>query len=227
MPQDTDGRWAGATTFPVAPTTINDGQGHTMPDARGLFVLHAVLLNTGKVLCFSGHVERVMYAPVCYLFNPRSPGVTMAPIGFPAGADLFCCHYVVVPDGRVLAVGGSQHDSHDPVTGNVVYRGSTGAKTIGLLDPATESWSLSSTGAARNELRQGRWYPTAVMLPDGRAAVFSGRRELTDSGTFPPGVSSPGIADMVEILSPPDWASTELTGAARELPIYPGLHLDK
>lgn len=227
MPQDTDGRWTGATPFNVAPTTIDDGQGHTMTDHRGLFVLHAALLHTGEVLCFSGHVEVAMYAPLCYLFDPSNSGALLSPIAFPPGADLFCCHYVMVPDGRLLAMGGSQHDAHHPVSGDVVYRGSTGSKTIGLFDPVARSWSLSSTGGTRNELRQGRWYPTAVLLPDGRVAVFSGRRELDETGSFPAGVSPPGIADMVELLVPPDWSSVELTGATRELPIYPGLHLAK
>lgn len=227
MPQNADGRWLGATPFNIAPTTIDDGQGHTMTDHRGLFVLHAAMMHTGQVVCFSGHVEVAMYAPVCYLFDPAAPAALLSPIAFPPGADLFCCHYVHVPDGKLLALGGSQHDSHNPVGGALVYRGSTGSKTIGLFDPVTRSWSLSMTGGTLNELRQGRWYPTAVVLADGRVAAFSGRRELDDSGNFPAGVGPAGIADMVEILAPPDWASTELSGATRELPIYPGLHLGK
>lgn len=225
MPQNLDGRWAGAVTFNVADTTINDGQGHSMTDKRGLFVLHAVMLHTGKVLCFCGHVEVAMYAAVSYLFDPKNPAQQLRRQAFPAGADLFCCHYVTVPDGKVLAMGGSQHDSHNPVGGALVYRGSTGSKTIGLFDPVAETWRLSRTGGAINELQQGRWYPTAVMLGDGRVAVFSGRRELDDAGNAPPGVPYPHIARMVEILSPPDWSSTELQNAGKDLPIYPGLHL--
>jgi hypothetical protein len=227
MPQNTDGRWTGVTTFNVAATTIDDGQGHTMTDNRGFFVLHAALMHTGKVLCFSGHVEVAMYAPLSYLFDPATPSAQLTPIAFPPGADLFCCHYVTVPDGKLLALGGSQHDAHHPVNGAVVYRGSTGSKTIGLFDPVAGCWSLSRTGCSVNELKQGRWYPTAVLLADGRVAVFSGRRELDDRGDFPSGVGAAGIADMVEILSPPDWSSTELTGGTFELPIYPGMHLAK
>jgi hypothetical protein len=232
MPDDQDGRWMGRTPFAIANTTISDGQGHTMTDARGLFVLHAALLHTGKVICFAGHVERIMYAPVCYLFDPSAPTATMPPISFPSGSDLFCCHYIQVPDGKLLAIGGSQHDSHHPVTGNIVYRGSTGTKTIALFDPSAESWSMARTGGVVNELKQGRWYPTAVLLPDGRAAIFSGRRELDDRGNFPSGVGPAGIASMVEILTGPDWGSTAMTDANTATPfpdlaIYPGMHLAK
>jgi hypothetical protein len=225
MPFDTYGRWSGATAFPIANPTVDDGHGHTFVDSRGLFVLHAILLHTGKILCFSGHVEVSMYAPLCYLFDPKDPGAVMSPIAFPAGADLFCCHYVQIPDGRILAMGGSQHD-HGSGAGTV-YRGSTGSKTVGIFDPDTgvPSWTLSRSGAAINELVQGRWYPTAVTLPDGRVAVFSGRRELDDAGSPPPGVPAPYIADAVEILSPPDWSSQILAGGTKPLPIYPGMHL--
>jgi hypothetical protein len=229
MPLNQDGRWTGATLFNIAPTTIGDGQGRTMPDARGLFVLHAALLHTGEVLCFAGHVEGAMYAPLCYLFNPSTPGALMPAINFPAGTDLFCCHYVQVPDGKLLAMGGSQHDSHDPITPTTIhYRGSNGARTIALFDPDLRRWTASQPDG----LQQGRWYPTAVTLPDGRVAVFSGRRELTEAGRLPAGVPPHGIADMVEILTGPSWASVamadhEVARPFPRLPIYPGMHLAK
>lgn len=218
-PPNVDGVWTGATTFPLAPPnpSIDDGFGVTMTDTRGLFVLHAILLHTGKVLCFSGHVEGMMYAPLFYLFDPALPATPLTPIDFPGRPDMFCAHYVQLPDGRILAAGGSQHDMM--VGAAVAYRGSSGTKTIGIFDPVTSSWAMSQTGAAVNEIAQGRWYPTLVTLPDGRVAVFSGRRE---AGSGAPG---PQIADEVEILSPPDWKATTLSGATKVLPIYPGLHL--
>jgi hypothetical protein len=220
----TDGRWTPAQLFPVSPPVVNDGHGHSFTDTRGLFVLHAVLLHTGKVLCFCGHVELSMYAPLCYEFDPKNPTTAMAAISFPPEADLFCCHYVQIFDGRILAAGGSE--LHDLTHAGFVSGGSTGAKTIGLYDPMTSSWSISQSWLRRHEMDQGRWYPTLVSLPDARVAVFSGRRE---SGS---GVASPSIADAVEIIAPPsssdgqpDWSATEVSGANKALPIYPGLHL--
>lgn len=243
MPLNTDGQWLGTNPFNITSPTIHDTAGHSFVDTRGLFVLHAFLLHTGKVLCFCGHVEGMNYAPLCYLFDPTNPTGLMAPITFPAGADPFCGHYVQIPDGRVLAVGGSQMDVGvvdntlpDPsATPGYVYRGSTGEKIIAIFDPApgVENWFQSNVGGVGNLLKQGRWYPTAVNLPDGRVAVFSGRRELDIAGNPPPGVSNDLIADMVEIISPAtagdwgsmNWRSQELTGATKKLPIYPGMHL--
>jgi Domain of unknown function (DUF1929) len=166
------------------------------------------------VLCFCGHVETAMYAPLCYLFDPQNPSKALSPIAFPAGADLFCCHYVQILDGRILAAGGSE--LHGLTEQGFHDNGSTGSKTIALFDPVNEQWTVSKTGADINELLQGRWYPTLVSLPDGRVAVFSGRRELGATTL---------IADVLEIMEPPDWNTRELTGANKTLPIYPGLHL--
>jgi len=233
MPLNTEGQWTGATPFNIADPTIHDTAGHSYLDTRGLFVLHTALLHTGKVLCFGGHVEFMNYAPLCYVFDPKNAGAQMTAITFPAGADPFCAHYVQLSDGKILVIGGSQHDvgtldntlPNPLLTPGYVYRGSTGEKTIALFDPSTETWARSKTGATPNDLQQGRWYPTAVTLADGRVAAFSGRRELDDAGNSPPGVPAPHIADMVEILSPPNWSSTELTGGTKALPIYPALHL--
>jgi hypothetical protein len=234
MPLDTDGQWTNGTgatgsssTFTIANPTVNDGHGQSFTDTRGLFVLHAVLLHTGKVLIFCGHVELSMYAPLCYEFDPATPTASLPAQSFPPGADLFCCHYVNLHDGRVLAVGGSE--THGLLATEFNVHGSSGSKTIALYDPLATGmkWSVSaqSNGTA-NELGQGRWYPTLVTLPDGRVAVFSGRRE-TGSG-----VSYPPIADKVEIISQTstsnlDWSAQDLTGSGstKALPIYPGLHL--
>ena len=60
----TEGLWIDGGKIRVADVRITDGQhtsptdpNHTILDKRGLFVIHAVLLHTGKVLWFCGHVE--------------------------------------------------------------------------------------------------------------------------------------------------------------------------
>jgi hypothetical protein len=206
-PPSAAGEWSAPVDFPVPNPTLNDGLGHTLVDNRGLFVLHAVVLKTGKVLCFCGHVEASFYAPKSYLFDPNNPTTQLVPIDFPTGMDLFCCHYVTIPDGRVLVVGGSDTDFS--------HHGSVGAKNVAIFDPDTSLWSEAMVGGNPVRLLQGRWYPTAVLLPDGRVFVASGRPEH-NGGT---------IADKVEILTPPNWDTTELSGATMQLPIYPGLHL--
>ena len=174
MPPSTTGQWTGALSFVVADQPLSDGVGHSIPppgDNRGLFVLHAVLLHTGKVLCFGGHAEGAFYPPLSYVFDPDDPGRTMTPIPFPAGMDLFCCHYVQLPNGRILVMGGSEQDFRN--------HGSRGARNIIFFEPtATDPFGAwVNTG---NDMAQGRWYPTPVMLPDGRVMVVSGRPEFPE-----------------------------------------------
>ncbi len=253
MPPSTTGQWTGAFSFVISDQPLRDDAHppHTIIDDRGLFVLHAVLLHTGKVLCFGGHVETAYYPPLSYVFDPDDPGALMTPIPFPAGMDLFCCHYVQLPNGRILVVGGSDKD--------FMGHSSHGANNICFFEPSTSPpfgrWV--NTG---NDMIHGRWYPTPVLLPDGRVIVVSGRRELTwvflntaariaagayraadidkiafqrDTGTYWRLLStaptwapiSVAISDKVEILSPPHRKSKEQIGATKQLPIYPGLHL--
>ena len=122
-----DGCRDGLQRFRVPNATIRDTAGHSIIDSRGLFVIHAALLRTGKVLMFGGHVEDSHYATRSYIFNPDNPSVQMTPRPFPTGADLFCCHMVQVPDGRILAMGGSEnfHAAGDT---------SFGAKHIAIYD---------------------------------------------------------------------------------------------
>ena len=180
----TDGQWESPQVFQVPDQTRFDRSGvNSVVDKRGLFVLHSFLLRSGKVLVFCGHTENADYGGnpnglvsagyrgVSYVFDPGSPNTNMVPKYFPRGMDLFCCHYVQIPDGRVLVVGGSL-DFH--------MHGSVGAKNICFFDPTTEQWVLSTTGSRTNELAQGRWYPTAVLMGNGEVAVFSGRDEGVD-----------------------------------------------
>jgi len=244
------GAWIDGFNIKVADVRITDGLHtsptdpfHTILDKRGLFVIHAVLLHTGKVLWFCGHVEDGHYALKSYLFDYRNPGAQLASQDFVLHnpslargahlpndpntgdfhADLFCSHFVHTHDGKVLVVGGSDPDYSVPGGGG---HGSVGETYIHLFDPVTETWSSAMNGATPSRLRQGRWYPTAVMLGDGRVAVFSGRREFAAGpANATPAAIKAGTADEVEILTPPDYDSTLLTGANIRLPIYPGLHL--
>ena len=212
-PPSAVGRWVDYGTFsvPLPSPAISDTAGHTITDNRGLFVLHAVLMHTGKVLVFSGHAEYAHYATESYVLTVEAtaPNHTLERVSFPAGIDLFCCHYVQIADGKILAVGGSDPDFQ--------AHGSRGARTICTFDPDTKVWERKS-----EYLAQGRWYPTAVLLGDGRVLVFSGRRESNPLLTSPPA----NIADAVEVIHPPDFQPHYVTGGATlRLPLYPGLHL--
>jgi hypothetical protein len=128
--------------------------------------------------------------------------------------DLFCCHTVFLPDGRLLAVGGDGAGLHDNVS-------------LHVYDPVLEQWSKIAGRTAPAlpgvtyppGMVAGRWYPTAVVLADGSVGVFSGD-------------STAGLVVDAEILRPPDFLPAVITGGRRvtggsERPLfmYPGMHL--
>ena len=232
MAKSDTGEWKGPRPFAVLPVPTTDTLGNRVTDNRGLFVLHAALLYTGKVLVFSGHLEDMDYAHYSYEFDPEHPDSLGSRTPFPDFAghgDLFCCHMVQLHDGRILAVGGSE--PFHKTTGDT----SSGGKHIAFYDPSTHRWDRIVSGAARPALRQGRWYPTAVVLGSGDVLVFSGRTELNPRDPRPPHnliFSSPNVvgfaAETIEILRAPSYAPALLPRPAdKALPIYPGLHLMK
>lgn len=227
MPPATEGVWRVPQSVPFKAKDLFDrGNKHKINDTRGLFVIHAVHLHTGKVLWFCGHTEDLLYPQASYVFDPRKPGDPPKEAKIPAGLDLFCCHYVQIPDGKILVVGGSQIDRHHATSfnRNRDYRGSRGASTIATFDPKTEKW------AKVGSLLQGRWYPTAVLLGDGSVVVISGRREDVElTWTIPQAeelLRNHLIADKVEHLRAPDYGKpVNVAGAEKAIPIYPGIHL--
>jgi hypothetical protein len=191
------------------------------------------LLHTGRVLMFSGgwELSELLHrswswdptlAPSTALgrwFMPEFDDTPPPHAGVPTTSDdpdidLFCCHTVALPDGRLLAVGGDGASSHDNVS-------------LHVYDPVLERWSKIAGRPAPAlpgvvyppGMVAGRWYPTAVVLADGSVAVFSG--------------DSPGpIVIDAEILRPPDYLPQVITGGRRvtggsEQPLftYPGMHL--
>ena len=210
MPHDTTvsdhpitGRWSDIQRTPGDSRAIGDG--------FGVFAVHAALLNTGDVLLFSGRVESGQFLYDSWILDPRS-GRGRGPQPFNPGLgpeatwsqdndiDLFCAHHVFIEDGRLLVVGGA---------GGTVEGDADGIAAIHIFDPATERWDkLPGT------MNSGRWYPTAVGLPNGDVAVFSGRPDS-------------GVVEQAEILKQPTYMPQVISGGDRPLPIYPGLHMVK
>ena len=212
----THGAWDAPVDNAIPTETIRypivGNPGLSTLDDRDLFVIHAALLHTGKVLWFSGHAEFMHYAEVSFVFDPNALTLTRVP--FPTGMDLFCCHFAQLEDGRLLVVGGSDPDFNT--------HGSRGARNIVLFDPMPSPGFPAGRWKDTNQkLLQGRWYPTLVTLGDGRVLVFSGRLERGRAN------APADIANWVEVLSPPDFTPRRLTGVDMQLPLYPGLHLGR
>ncbi|WP_187687384.1 galactose oxidase-like domain-containing protein [Nocardia wallacei] len=119
--------------------------------------VHAALLHTGDVLFFAGSGNdpdrldahefrtRVWHYPNPGLAAPDTP------------IDLFCAGHTLLPDGRLLAVGGTGR--YDPFYG---------IPDALVFDPLSLAWNRLP------DMAFGRWYPTLAKLPDGNVVTTSG-----------------------------------------------------
>jgi len=130
--------------------------------------------------------------------NPTAPPQALqspALRGTPDQVNLFCSGHTFLPDGRLLVVGGHLDD----------FRGS---HKVRIYDPVTKTWAVGPPMGAPGE--GGRWYPTAVTLPDGGVLVVSGADQKKNQNT------------KLQIFKDGMWTSiAEFIG----IPLYPMLHV--
>jgi Domain of unknown function (DUF1929)/FG-GAP-like repeat len=150
-------------------TAAEEGVWRILEMDSGVLAVHAALLPTGDVLFFAGssnnpdaatarqYGTRVWHYPASTMSAPDTP------------VDLFCCGHAHLPDGRLLAAGGTAR--YDPFTGlkqSVVFDPAAGPPS-----PASPTGRIGAWTAAP-PMEQGRWYPTLVALPDGDVLAVSG-----------------------------------------------------
>jgi hypothetical protein len=134
--------------------------------------VHAALLPTGSVLFFAGsgndpdrhggqqYPTAVWHYPRPVYSRPGSP------------ADLFCCGHAFLPDGRLLAAGGTEQ--YDPFFG--LRQAVTFDPHGGPADPASPT-GTAGAWTPQPDMSGGRWYPSLIALPDGRVLAVSGLDE--------------------------------------------------
>lgn len=130
-----------------------------------------------------------------------------------ATQDLFCADQKLLHDGRVLVAGGSRWD----VPEDTRFPEPRGVADARVFDPADDRFRPVEA------MREPRWYPSLVTLPDGRVSVTSGvRRAIATAAGGEPSMSQ---VRLTEIYDP----ATErwLDGGESEwsFPLYPRLHL--
>jgi hypothetical protein len=178
--------------------------------------IHTALLRTGQVLGFGGSCNNELRAQATKcteLFDPATQAVQC--IAQELESDLFCCGTSILPDGRVLAAGGTaRYDG-------VLLRGRRlgplalpdlppflGLDEAYVFDPESPGWTRIE------DMAGGRWYPTLVTLGDGRVLAVAGLM-----GRFPW-----FFRRRVEVYTPGSgWSKVK--GASRWMPMYPHLHL--
>lgn len=172
-------------------TAQQDGQ-WTEPFSLPLIAIHSAMLPSGKVLLFSA--EHGVPGIHGWLLDPGSLALTN--VQPPDGWNPDCAGASFLADGRLLVAGGTL--SFNPLLGS---------KRAYLFDPFVERWIRIE------DMRNGRWYPTTVTMPDGRVVVMSGRNDVD-------GELNPDI-EVWDIDSQDNW---ELLGQ-KTIPFYPYLHV--
>lgn len=134
---------------------------------------------------------------------------------------LFCADVTFLPDGRMIAVGGTDYYSEPGVDGLPVGLAELeGLKASRIFDPKTNSWSQSG------DMEFGRWYPTLVTLANGDIFVASGVTKLLKP-VYPDKPLNSGrnvVQTETYDIDSGEWSTNPAT-AQRSLPLFPRMHL--
>ena len=186
--------------------------GRWEPSFTSVIVVHASVLPNGKVLHWSpGFNQTPSRLWNCVLNNGLcDPDVNSNNLQdiFYAPSDLFCSGHSFLPDGRLLAVGGSVFGSGE--LGTI-------ATTIFAANPQPSPSPYASSGP--NMTNGGRWYPSTVTLGNGETAFLSGWQ----CGPIDPCTYQ--INTIPEVINAAGTSLRSLSGASLSLPLFPRLHL--
>jgi Galactose oxidase-like, Early set domain/Kelch motif len=173
--------------------------------------VHVALLHTGKVLTFGGTCNNralLGHPRPAELWNPETGEIKT--VDQDLEGDIFCAGHAFLPDGRLLVGGGTTgYDVKRNIFGQEVpIPPFQGSNQTYIFDPITERWTRDG------DMSTGRWYPTLIMLADGRVVAVAGLTQYF-----------PWVAlRRIEIYAQGQgWQ--DLKGVDRWMPLYPRLHL--
>jgi hypothetical protein len=153
--------------------------------------IHLHVLPSGKVMFWSRREQGETLDPhncTPRLWDPKTSAFSKLP---QPGFNLFCSGHTLLADGRLLAVGGHIADGQ-------------GERHAAIYDPDKNTW------ARVDDMNRGRWYPTAVTLPDASVLVSSGSDEHGQ------------VNDVLQVGKDGHWTSiVNFNG----LPLYPRMHV--
>jgi hypothetical protein len=118
--------------------------------------------------------------------------------------NLFCSGHCFLPSGNLLVVGGHVKDG-------------VGVEQASIFDYQANKW------IPQTKMNRGRWYPSALTLPDGRALCLSG----SDNTAFNPNNNNIPQLYVTETSNPITWIEVaDPVPNKLMLDLYPRLHID-
>ncbi len=176
--------------------------------------IHASVLPSGRVLMWGrrdtpdGDLDQHFCSP--FVWDPatgkdRSTSRPTAQDGV-TPVNLFCAGHTFLPDGKLLVVGGHWKDSQGIDQATVFREADEGTDAAGEWTPLPP-------------MNRGRWYPTAITLPNGHALVMAG--SYAEGG----GIVHNTVAQIWDGAAWREGVPRFPEGEQGILPLYPSLHV--
>jgi hypothetical protein len=161
----------------------------------GIVGIHAAVLHTGDVLYYELPGSQI--GSLARVFDPKRHSTTE--VNMPFKRNIMCSGMSFLPNGRLLATGGDPDDGHEDL--------GVGNSHTTVFDPARNTWT------AHQEMDFKRWYPSNVVLPDGRTLIIGGQ-------------AAPGGGDnfikVMEVFDPSTMRVSQMPdGATKWMGLYP------
>lgn len=138
----------------------------------GTTTVHAALLSGGKVLWLQGSASQHQFTVGPYKHGIWNPDGTFSNTDT-LPDDLFCCGMATLANGNVLLCGGTS--AFDGPFG--FPKTSPNGKWAGGKYSYEADFNSGLIVGTGTEMAHGRWYPTAVQLPDNKVCVMQGLDE--------------------------------------------------
>jgi Domain of unknown function (DUF1929) len=164
--------------------------------------VHVAQLPSGEVLMHNGKLECVA-GQECgiktYKYNPYTATSTT----IFANKNLFCVGGIFGTDGNLYYFGG--HVERTPNNLGLEAIGKNYAQKYNVTSGTPDTWT------SQTPIQKGRWYPTAIVGPDGKIGIFGGHGETESVLQQTPEIFDP--ATQVSTLKP---GATKIVDAAKE-----------
>ncbi len=189
--------------------------------------VHMALLYTGKVLAFTGtgNDEKNKRPYPAEIFDPETCQIQT--IQQDLDGDIFCAGHAFLPDGKLLVAGGTY--KYDGTFLGLPIPPFSGLEQSYLFDPVQMKW------IGQENMSFGRWYPTCIMVSDGRILCIAGLTKHFP-WLFLNKLEIYSESQGWQKLGPNKWLGQisqlfknapgqKIEGADRWFPLYPRLHL--
>jgi hypothetical protein len=201
MIQAVGGGLTGQTTLTVTAVAPANLGAWSQPYYMDIEAIHAILLNTGKVLMFTRPAGDAVGPTPAVLLDPVANAI--ARLDFPVPVAIVCAAHTGQTDGTVLIAGG-RDDALDPLD--------AGITNTTFFNPVTQAFTQGA------HMAYPRWYPSTVELASGETMVVSGYN-----------YSGVDISRVSELYNPATKLWTALPASANFPPVtddlYPMLFL--